>query len=194
MNSMNCKEANMKPIPTEYKGTVFRSKAEAVFARSLHMANCGWMYEPKIHRPHDWDFEVIQPFDYFCECCGGVITGNRIILVEYKPSEPTRCYVDQLIEKVRQSVDAATRKAGRRFIDSYIVYGNPWNGPQPGNDCSYVCYPIFSNHSEHGWGDFIQSADNNRPYLFSSEHYIKDVLGISEQIVRKAMQFRFDLK
>jgi hypothetical protein len=184
----------MKPMPTEYKGTVFRSKAEAVFARSLDLAKCGWMYEPKIHRPHDWDFEVHHPVEDLCERCGGVVKSFHVILVEYKPSEPTQCYVDQLIKKVHQSVDGSTRKAGCRFIDSYIVYGNPWNGPQPGNDCSYICYPVFSNYSEHGWGDFIQHADNNRPYLFSSEHKIKDVLGISEQIVQEAMRFRFDLK
>jgi hypothetical protein len=50
-----------RPIPTEYKGVRFRSKSEAVFARTLDLVvgrNLTWTYEPKGHKGHPWDFEI----------------------------------------------------------------------------------------------------------------------------------------
>ena len=87
----------MKPIPTEYEGTVFRSKSEAVFARSLSLAGCHWQYEPKLGGlesawnipPHDWDFHICTKEGMSC-------------FVEYKPSKPTPTYMNNLCKKISQ--------------------------------------------------------------------------------------------
>jgi len=178
----------MRPIPTEYRGTVFRSKSEAVFARALDLAKIGqWEYEPeheKTHSPHPWDFSI---FDDRCKRC-------HWILIEYKPSQPTMTYVRHLTELVRPRVEVAVKKHGRRVFDSYIVWGNPWDGPQKYSSCSYVCYPIFSSWTGgYGWGDFNPVADCGEEYPFSYRHNIEGVLGVTEPIIQAARNHRFDL-
>lgn len=186
-----------RPTRCEYRGVVFRSKSEAVFARAMDLnGHTGgrWMYEPCCHS-HPWDFEVAVPFQDSCSLCGHDVVSFRRVLIEYKPSEPTRTYIAELTEKVRPSVEKCCRKNGGHVLDSYIVWGNPWTGPVRQGLCSYICYPIFSDYDpEYGWGDFIQQCDNGESFPFSCRHDIRDVLGIDETMAQKARQFRFDLK
>jgi len=196
---MNLANAGHVPTPTEYKGVVFRSKSEAVFARAIDIVNewwdgrpkapgtvlrptrFSWMYEPKAHS-HDWDFEIV---DRHCQYCGA-----RILLIEYKPSMPTMTYVNNLIAKVRES---AERYQGRTPIDSYIVWGSPWNPPQTGWGTVYVCYPVFSRWGKFGWGDFEPMADHGANEPWSYRHDLTQILGIDDEIAREATQYRFDL-
>lgn len=113
--------ASYTPVPTEYKGVVYRSKCEAMFARYLeldideHMALCegpfakdktfgngrgGFVYEP-------WDLEIdgwkpdFLAWSVFCrndnEYPTVPIISNTII--EYKPSKPTKTYVAGFFKK-----------------------------------------------------------------------------------------------
>lgn len=192
--------AIMKPTKTEYKRIIFDSKSEAVFARCLDMAGHGWVYHPAEHCGHEWDFLVfrrpyIKPGRKKIVSVGGVSYFNPLtfhehvrkpLLIEYKPSMPTDTYVENLTEKMR--VDPC---------ESIIVWGNPWSGPPEFGDsirlCSYVCYPVFSTESHYGWGDFNRGGDCGQSELWSSQHHIIDILGISEQLVQEAKSFRFDL-
>lgn len=167
----------MKPIKTEYMNVVFDSKAEAVFARSLHLAGKEWVYHPVEICGHVWDFIVLRVFE--CE-----------ILVEYKPAMPTNTYIENLTEQMRPMP-----------MESIIVWGNPWQGLDPrveygkwGPACCYVAYPIFSTHdSRYGWGNFCALADNGAGLPFSYRYRIESILGITEDMAQEAKEYRFDL-
>ena len=78
---------NIQAIPTEYRGTRFRSKSEAIFAKAMDLAGFDkWEYE--------W------------EPNGGWVQGDRyvpdfslllkpelLVLIEYKPSRATDTYI-----------------------------------------------------------------------------------------------------
>ena len=171
---------NMKPIKTEYKGIVFDSKSEAVFARVLDLVGMfSWGYHP-YHQSkctgHDWDFSLCW-------------TKNKIfhdvddfqnLLIEYKPKSPTRTYLSNLVDKMKKTPH-----------DSAIVWGNPWDGVPKGNisldECSYVLYPIILQ----GYNACDEPDD---PRLFSYRHTTYEYLGIRESHVQEAKQYRFDLQ
>ncbi|WP_139276573.1 hypothetical protein [Spirulina major] len=167
----------MEAIKTEYKGIVFDSKSEAVFARTLDLSGAEWEYHPQKKCGHLWDFLVL-PY---------INAGHSVLtLVEYKPQMPTNTYVDNLTNKMR-----------RDPFESIVVWGNPWDGidgsidgPQ---DCCYRIYPIFSSYGKYGWGDFIRMADNGGDFPTSYRHPTYEVLGIKEWMVQEAMTFRYDL-
>lgn len=77
----------MKAIPTEYKGTVFRSKSEAIFARAVDMCRCfsaTWQYEPDFLVPgYTPDFKI-------------TFFNTVSIFLEYKPTKPTKTYVNRV--------------------------------------------------------------------------------------------------
>lgn len=215
---------NKRPIPTEYKGTVFRSKAEAVFARTLDLSDMvfDWMYEPKVHQSHDWDFEVIvQCVEYCPTCHQKTLRRGQVLLIEYKPSEPTWTYIENLVRKVGTFVDKCPydlsvnppKRKSRSFADSYIVWGNPWDGPIDKNVfgpynvlmCSYVTFPIFAigeylnSCPKHGWGNYEPHMDGHGGpaedhYAYTERFPIRGVLGIEEFMAQKAREYRFDLK
>lgn len=166
---------------TEYRGTVFDSKSEAVFARALDLAETLWAYHPPppYHKSeHPWDFivQVRHPHE------------SKWTLVEYKPSAPTQVYLDNLTELMR-SLPCV--------FESIVVWGNPWDGPHPEAPytCSYHVYPIFcSFDGKYGWGDFIPLADNGCGLPMSWRHDPIKMLGITESIAQRAKQYRFDLR
>lgn len=181
----------MDAIPTEYHGTVFRSKSEAVFARALELVadrDIMWLYEPE-GEGRSWDFRIRIEQKVRCERCGcKTLEKATWALIEYKPSEPTRTYWMNLVEQVRPFAreDSTT--------DSYIVYGNPWSQERYYGNC-YVCLPVFSHfHHEYGWGNFIPEADNGETFLYSHCHPVEKVLGLTDAICQVARHCRFDLK
>ena len=189
---------NLTPRPTEYKGIRFRSKSEAIFARTLDLVVPQfhqWEYEPNQNsngkHSHDWDFEI---GDDRCPCCP-----YRIILIEYKPSKPSDTYVKTLTEKIRESTlkrNQLENNLGRRTkvcFDSFIAWGNPFSGPplfdeySVNGSCSYVFMPLFANFWQHH--DFDVHRESS-----SSECSARLVLGITEPVVQEAMKYRFDLQ
>jgi hypothetical protein len=180
----------LKPIKTEYKGIIFDSKSEAVFARTLDLACTDaylWNYHPNgphSKKIHPWDFYIRRPKKEM-----SMHEWNGDLLIEYKPSMPTRTYVKNLTEKVRAWP-----------FRSILVWGNPWDGPRKDGItplCSYVAYPIFCLfHGHWGWGDFEPIADwgGDGTELFSHRHPIGEMLGITEAMAQEARQYRFDLR
>jgi len=169
------KNTKFKPKPTEYKGIVFDSKSEAIFARALDLSGAEWKYHPPQHCGHEWDFLVSSS------------TRPEIpTLIEYKPSMPTNTYVDQLLKMMSKNPR-----------ESIVVWGNTWDGVDSKidgpNDCCYRVYPIYSSYGKYGWGDFIRLADNGGNWPTSYRHDTYGVLGISEEMAQEARLFRFDL-
>jgi len=161
------------PKKTEYRGIVFDSKSEAVFARTLDIAEIEWEYHVQ-HCGHEWDFFVSNT-----KC-------NRGMLIEYKPTVPTMSYVRNLTEMTRANP-----------AESIIVHGNPWTPCHPDDpykDCCYSAYPIFSSFAKYGWGDFFPIADIGDDSPFSVRHPIGDILGIDGWMATMAMGYRFDLR
>jgi hypothetical protein len=117
----------MRATKTEYQGIVFDSKSEAIFARAMDLDSCRWLYHPKPHNGHEWDF-IVQPFPSFGthELRVGnnfysylQYTPQPLILVEYKPKRPTNTYISNLEESIAGS-----------SIDGMIVYGDPFSGDE----------------------------------------------------------------
>lgn len=188
---------NRKPIKTEYRGIVFDSKSEAVFARTLDLARAEWVYHPEKHCGHEWDFIVFPSLTFSRKQwfrAGGKyyhsestypVLHSKPMLVEYKPSMPTNTYVDNLTEMMRQDP-----------VESVVVWGNPWDGIQKLDgfgDCSYTVYPVFSSLARYGWGDWIRLGDNGGDYPTSSRHDTFCCLGIIEEMAQQARRHRFDL-
>lgn len=174
MNNRMKNNMNHTPRPTEYAGTRFRSKSEAVFARCLELSGYTWEYEPGEVAGHSWDFLIDRK-----HLCGR--DQERFVFIEYKPSEPTASYIDSLTERMKHCP-----------VESLLVYGSPWNpiGFSPYSKC-YITYPIFTHDGKYGWGDFNQHGDNGEDFLFSHRHY--DSLAV-DKYAFDAMSYRFDLK
>lgn len=83
-------------IETEYKGVIFRSKSEALLARSFDLNGFLWEYEPCMYgnEKNMWlpDFRLmIKIRNYLYE-----------FIVEYKPSIPTETYAKRLLRNYRE--------------------------------------------------------------------------------------------
>jgi len=89
------------PIPTDYRGTRFRSKSEAIFACAMDLAGYKeWEYEPKGSVAVDFVVQLPER--------------NMSLAIEYKPSEPTAAYLEGRV-KIKHDADA------------YIVFsGSPY--------------------------------------------------------------------
>lgn len=102
-------------IPTEYAGVVFRSKSEAIFAKALEIAGLSWEYEPNgFVASSGWtpDFLVVAVYKR--------PHSLRFVLVEYKPSEPTDTYKNQLFNKFKE--------ADKGNLCHYVLFsGSPFN-------------------------------------------------------------------
>ena len=195
-------KTDFTPIRTEYMGTVFDSKSEAVFARVMHILGHDYVYHPSEHCGHEWDFLVfrkplgkvktvvfvggeryINPFPHEPE--------EKPILVEYKPGPPTKTYIENLTNKMRKNP-----------FESVLVWGSPWASIHPvlkdyGMNLSYVCYPIFTRHDRFGWGDFCQLADSGYDCdpPFSQRHTFSDMFGCDFDFqIQAALKYRFDLR
>lgn len=198
----------MSARPTEYRGIVFKSKSEAVFARCLDLSPLvdDWIYEPKGFA-HAWDFGVqLTRYMYYWDEPWPRDIGWSA-LIEYKPTEPTMTYVNNLIEKVRD--ESQSPQFGWQ---SYIVWGNPWSGPPfktTGKNRSYVAYPVFARLqgeaalSRCGWGGFSPRPgewDFNELYPevwgrpFSWLFNFEQTFGVTEAMAQEARRYRFDLK
>lgn len=180
----------LKARPTEYKGIRFRSKSEAVFARCLDLSPVasGWIYEPftGMDVPHQWDFSVVVEEHCICHACRQHTSKTKHLLIELKPSEPTRTYIDELIGKTRET--AETRKAEGIREDTYIVWGSPWERDpmgRPEEAPVYAMFPIFSSWWKYGWGNYVAECQWTG-HQGSNDHFIGEILGISEDIVEEA--------
>jgi hypothetical protein len=120
---------NLEASPTEYRGVVYRSKSEAMFARYLEIAErqcdrCLVYYEPKSLLVDGWtpDFlvtEIFQSIDFGC-------VRVESFVIEYKPSRPTKTYIKKFVARCdvllsRIEINHLNRP---RF---FIYTGSPWS-------------------------------------------------------------------
>ena len=87
----------MKPRPTEYEGQLFRSKTEAVFARSLDLASVAWDYEPsglKIDDGYVPDFLAPE----------NILGALVAMVIEIKPSTVTPQYRREWEDRAEEMV------------------------------------------------------------------------------------------
>jgi hypothetical protein len=112
--------------PTEYKGTVYRSKCEAMFARWLELRwskegdPFGIIYEPESLRTKDgWvpDFLVWSVQHVDCGC-----PDLHFVSYEYKPSKPTKTYLKDFYRRT-QEVDSFYP----RYVQHQLYYGSVFN-------------------------------------------------------------------
>jgi hypothetical protein len=200
---------SIQPTKTEYKGIVFDSKSEAIFARALDNAGCRWVYH--FNYLHEWDFLVYpglittRKTNAFQYPCHDIKERRRLwefedsmayhcleprhspMLIEYKPRMPTMTYVRNLTEKIRQNP-----------VESIIVWGSFWNLPEDAlyfSSCQYlVSYPVFCSYDrKFGWGDFEPMADCGYDEPYSYRHNITEMLGITSSHYEEAAGHRFDL-
>lgn len=102
-------------IPTEYKGIVYRSKCEAMFARYLeldldefrdiyrcvykkrnvsgHGLEGGFIYEPEGFAVEEWKPDFLEWRTLTSELFGAQIPHCHYNVIEYKPSKPTATYI-----------------------------------------------------------------------------------------------------
>jgi len=79
------------PVPTEYKGIVFRSKSEALVARAFDVeGGLSWLYEPQ------WLCDDDGWIPDFFGLFGGDEKKYFPAVIEYKPSLPTETYLKKL--------------------------------------------------------------------------------------------------
>lgn len=116
--------------PTEYKGTVFRSKCEAMFARWLELKGIedgdpfGIIYEPKYFTTLDgWvpDFLVWSVLDTDI----GLAQVQRV-LYEYKPSKPTETYL-QTYHKRTAELQDTYKSCGEIGFSHQLIYGSVYS-------------------------------------------------------------------
>ena len=108
----------IKARPTEYKGTVYRSKSEAYVARWLDSLDWAFSYEPEWLRVGNYvpDFAYSTPRNYF-------LTGMwhpSVTVVEFKPVAPTRTYMLEL--------EARFREIENKVKDSFEIGFELWLG------------------------------------------------------------------
>ena len=145
----------MKAIPTEYKGIVFRSKSEAIYARSLDLFdNTLWRYEPEELKVGDYvpDFSVIYdlPEGY----------GHEVI--EYKPAYPTKTYLDRLSSHFSQLNETMHKHSS--FYNAFIlICVSPWEPEQAG---VYVWSEDCFIKSKNGTSQTVSSMTEAMEYRF----------------------------
>ena|SRR5690348_4461189 len=126
-----------EPTPTEYDGVKFRSKGEAIFAKSLYLHGFLWEYEPERLTASDgWvpDFLAVWRLKD-----KSLVVG----LIEYKPSTPTDSYLSLMQKRVIElgfgykkcAFTHVVLAAGNSFSDEKVVFelGNKslkWRKPE----------------------------------------------------------------
>lgn len=142
-----------QPIRTEYRGIVFRSKSEAIFARALDLSGSSvWAYET------DFPYEIET--DFFI--MGRHLSGS----FEYKPSCPTETYVENWMSKMMNAIISHDQ-----YLDHMpsfgIIYGNAFEGR---GELKFI-----GNESEKGavTHNLPRRADmlNARSFRFDLKHH-----------------------
>lgn len=171
----------MKAVPTEYKGVVFDSKSEAVFARLLELSGIDLETDHPIrHDGHEWDFLVwsksLAMFHSRFDNDGDAYTfynhkSVQPVLIELKPSRPTAQYIENL--KVKTDWVQAERRI--------IVWGNPFGDKLANCDGELCIYQAIE-------------VGMNRSFAIGSVMPLAHMLpGVNEALIGIAASYRFDL-
>lgn len=137
--------ANLEASPTEYKGVVYRSKSEAMFARWIELfyetvgVYYGFKYEPRC-----LNSQWVPDFLVWTVNKAGFPTINYTV-IEYKPTKPTDTYVSQFNEKCESIYrNESLPKAFRDSVDFMLYYGSVFNQKSD-------CYALSMNAEPKGY-------------------------------------------
>jgi len=145
---MTIKEAR----PTEYKGILYRSKSEAMFARYLELdiqtgvllashdgplfggdfgrMQGGFVYEPKGLCVNGWTPDFIRWNQVGGTVCSLEIPILHYEVIEYKPSKPTDAYVKEFCDRcevLSDLIDSIGLINFRHYGEFAIYYGSVFN-------------------------------------------------------------------
>ena len=160
----------IKAKPTTYRGIEFRSKSEARLAVALDLARVPyWEYEPTIQEtdPGEWkpDFWVRLPvLDWWVD-----------VLVEYKPTSPSRPYVDWWQAQ-------AIKAVGGDLLDESGDYSHS-------SMCVILCGSWFPNFT----GLQIEHSATHPDSPVILRYLVAEKLYESLSFAAKAGSYRFDL-
>lgn len=154
-------QCGIEAIPTEWKGVRYRSKCEAMFAVWLHnnainanraIQNYGhtfqvgfdFQYEPQSLVIGRWapDFFVARVFLDFLKQEVFPKTSYAYEVIEYKPSEPTRTYVDCFKER-------CARLHQKLFLEKWVTYSIYYGSPYGSKPSALITW--CSTDPESGW-------------------------------------------
>lgn len=180
--SRELKMADLRATPTEYKGVLYRSKCEAMFARYLDVWYPGnrksyFSYEPLTgidgFNP-DFVFAWVAFSKYeVCPLLNKKKTTEQLApilllnYIEYKPTRPTDTYIQGFVNNVSQWHDSIDDENLFQRTDFFIYYGNPYSWKDIKNGILYITidYQVME------WGEWL-----------------------TDDIVSDLMSYRFDLK
>jgi hypothetical protein len=138
--------ANLEAIPTEYKGVVYRSKSEAMFARWLELfhesigCHYGFRYEPDFLSAEwipdflVWHVEKRRKFPRI-----------SYTVIEYKPTKPTDLYLSQFDDKCQRIFKNESLPQEFRERGSFMLYyGSVFNSKTD-------CYALSMQEGPKGY-------------------------------------------
>lgn len=109
----------MKPIQTEYKGVVYRSKSEAIFSRAWGQCH---KWGPESNLQYEPEFASIPNYTPDFAYCSFTSFGKWIFtVIEYKPRRPTVTYISQFAERLK-AIDS--HLGGQLSYGSAIYWSN----------------------------------------------------------------------
>jgi len=156
------------PRKTEYKGVVFKSKSEAIVARSMDLVGLLWEYEPyqtKCNDGYICDFWVIVPASVVND--GRPSNWFQNVFIEYKPSIPTNTYLNEIYDRFKTL-------GLKRNPTIWILYGNPFDDTV---QSGWLAIDVYDeNHLKRKWRSLGPSF-----------------LGVIDKW-HEAKKYRFDLK
>ena len=100
---------------TEYRGVVFRSKSEAILARTFDLSGLTWSYEPERFSVKNW-----TPDFWMLRSRASLIHGGIEFVLEYKPVMPTPTYLHGLAERFHLLEDRHPN------LLTFLLVGNPF--------------------------------------------------------------------
>ena len=118
--------SDLKARPTSFGGIEFRSKSEAMLACAMAAAHQVFEYEPEWLRVGEYTPDFITVYN--------PAYGPRKVyrsrelctsLYEYKPSLPTRTYLNELHGRMEACMDLIGMRRDR--VIPTVVIGNDWN-------------------------------------------------------------------
>ena len=176
---------NIFAIQTEYKGIIFRSKSEAIFARCLDF----WVDEDKNKIRH-WLYEVgwsgkgtEKDFDFFITSSDkSNAVFRHLAFIEYKPSKPTETY----LKKWRGKSAAVINK-----YKSILDYG------LGSIECMLIAHNFFDEKNEAVVYSALSRMYGTATSTVQDSSYLDRAVKFTAQVLQykdDAKSYRFDLQ
>lgn len=114
----------MEARPTEYKGVLYRSKSEAMFARWLDLSSKSQFFYEPIGFPKCVDFLAIEHAAEMIPY--GIVLQPSYAAIQYKPSRPTRAYVAEM-DREKDAIFQACEDIHPGQSLCCLMYGSVWS-------------------------------------------------------------------